>query len=163
MHFSAMISIGIDDECVLAGKLQIDAWMCRCASGGKAGHGKGAGMRKLFLTVAFLTLISCGSAFAAEKVPVMNAAGKVLEISGTSLKIERSVKGETEVMEFVLEKPLNAVAVGEHFKVSYRQTGMKNVLVRAQKAKKTVVRKSDKKGLEKVLESTAPGAASPVK
>jgi hypothetical protein len=40
---------------------------------------------------------------------------------------------------------------------------MKNVLVRAQKAKKTVVRKSDKKGLEKALESTAPVATQPVK
>ncbi len=120
-------------------------------------------MKKLFLTVAFLILISGGCAFAAEKAPVMNAAGKVLEISETSLTIERSVKGETEVMGFVLEKPLVSVAVGEHIKVSYRQKGMKNVLVRAQKAKKTVVRKSDKKGFEKALESTAPVATQPVK
>lgn len=110
-----------------------------------------------------LTLLSFTVAFAAVKVPVMSAAGKVLAVSETSLKIERSVKGETEIMEFVLENPLRDIGIGEQLKVSYKQIGMKYILIRAQKAKKTAVRKSAKKGLEKVFDSAAPVAAPAVK
>ena len=61
-------------------------------------------------------------AFAAEKtpavpsprprVPEMSTAGKVIEVSDTVLKIERTLKGEAEIMEFFLEKPFTNIAVG---------------------------------------------------
>jgi hypothetical protein len=120
-------------------------------------------MRKVFLTGVFLLIFGWGYASGAEKAPMMNAAGKVVEISESSLKMERTVKGSTEIMEFVLEKPLVAYGAGEQIKVSYRQKEMKNVLVRAQKTKKTVVRKQEKRVFDKVFESAAPASASPVK
>lgn len=120
-------------------------------------------MRNIILTVAILTFFSFTAVFAASKVPVMNAAGRVLEISDTVLKIERSVKGETEVMEFVLENPLQNIGVGEQIKVSYKQNNMKYILIRAQKAKKTAVRKPVKKGIGKVFDSAPPTTAPVVK
>jgi hypothetical protein len=111
---------------------------------------------KIFPFLA-MVIVLCGSvAFAAAKVPIVSAAGRVLEISETSLKMERSVKGETEIMEFVLETPLGNIAVGEQIKVSYKQKEMKNVLIRAQKAKKTAIVKPAKKGLGRVFDAAAP-------
>ena len=49
----------------------------------------------------------------------MNATGKVIEISDSSIKIERTVKGNAETMEFVLDKPTENVAVNDSVKISY--------------------------------------------
>ena len=49
----------------------------------------------------------------------MNATGKVIEISDSSIKIERTVKGNAETMEFVLEKPTENVAVNDSVKIAY--------------------------------------------
>jgi len=116
-------------------------------------------MRNVVLTVAMLVFFSFTAAFAASKVPVMNAAGRVLEISDTALKVERSIKGETEVMEFVLENPLRDIGVGDQIKASYRQDNMKYILLRVQKAKKTALKKPVKKGIEKVFDPAASAAA----
>lgn len=120
-------------------------------------------MRNIFVTLAMLILFNLTVAFAAPKAPVMNAAGRVLEISDTSLKIERSAKGETEVMEFVLERPLQDIGLGEQLKISYKQKEIKYILIRAQKAKKTAVPKQTKKGIGKVFDAAAPIAAPVVK
>ncbi len=120
-------------------------------------------MKNIFLSLAMLILFNLTVAFAAPKAPVMNAAGRVLEISETSLKIERAVKGETEVMEFVLERPLQDIEIGAQMKISYKQKDMKYILIRAQKAKKTVVAKPVKKGIGRVFNSTAPETAPIVK
>jgi hypothetical protein len=49
----------------------------------------------------------------------MNATGKVIEISDSSIKIERTVKGNAETMEFVLDKPTENVAVNDSVKIAY--------------------------------------------
>jgi hypothetical protein len=49
----------------------------------------------------------------------MNATGKVIEISDSSIKIERTVKGNAETMEFVLEKPAENIAVNDSVKIAY--------------------------------------------
>ena len=49
----------------------------------------------------------------------MNATGKVIEISDSSIKIERTVKGSAEAMEFVLGKPTEDIVVDDFVKIAY--------------------------------------------
>jgi hypothetical protein len=125
---------------------------------------------KRFLTLAVvLIFLGLTLAFAAEKstsapplplrIPEMNTAGKVLEISDTILKIERTLKGKAEIMEFILEKPFPNIAAGDQIKVSYQEKGGRNVLIQVAPAQKTAVRKAVKKDLPKGMKQVAPPAA----
>ena len=49
----------------------------------------------------------------------MNIKGRVIEISDSSIKIERTVKGNAETMEFVLDKPTENISVNDSVKVAY--------------------------------------------
>jgi hypothetical protein len=53
------------------------------------------------------------------KTAKMNARGKVVEISDKAIKIERSIKGNVEIMEFALENPVMDVAVNDSVKIAY--------------------------------------------
>ncbi len=53
------------------------------------------------------------------KAAKMHATGKVVEISDESVKIERTVKGDVEYMEFALEKPAENIAVNDFVKIAY--------------------------------------------
>jgi hypothetical protein len=75
------------------------------------------------------------------RVPEMSAAGQVLEISETHLKIERTLKGKAETMELVLESPLSGITAGDQVKISYRQKEGRSVLTRIAPAKMTAVKK----------------------
>jgi hypothetical protein len=77
----------------------------------------------------------------------------VMEVNATILKIERTLKGEAETMEFLLEKPLANITVGNQIKVSYREKNGRNILIRVAPAKMTAVQKPKK---------DAPKAAKPV-
>ena len=125
---------------------------------------------KRFLTLAaVLIFIGFTLAFAAEKprsapplpprIPEMSTAGTVLEISGTSLKIERTLKGKAEIMEFILEKPFPNIAAGDQIKVSYVEKEGRNVLIRVAPAQKTAVRKAVRKEFPKEMKPVAPPAA----
>src|SRR4030042_1663320 len=125
---------------------------------------------KRFLTgAAVLMLLSYTLAFAAGKqpaaaptpprIPEMSAAGRVTEISDSVLKIERTLKGKTETMEFFMEKPFPNIAVGDQIKVSYLIKEGRNVLLRTAPAKKTAVQKIKKevpKGAKPVATKAAP-------
>jgi len=122
---------------------------------------------KRFLTLAaVLILIGFTLALAAEKspsapplpprIPEMSAAGKVLKISDTILKIERTLKGKAEIMEFILEKPFPNIVTGDQIKVSYREKDGRNILIRVAPAQKTAVRKAVKKDLPKGMKPVAP-------
>ncbi len=50
------------------------------------------------------------------KAAKMHATGKVIEISDESVKIERTVKGDVETMEFALEKPVKNIIVNDSVK-----------------------------------------------
>ena len=108
---------------------------------------------KRFLTItAALMLLVFTLAFAAEKppaapplrsrIPEMSTAGKVVEISDTVLRIERTLKGKVEMMDFSLEKPFPNIAVGDQIRVNYREKEGRNVLLRVAPAKKTAVQKT---------------------
>jgi len=88
----------------------------------------------------------------------MSAAGTVLEISGTNLKIERTLRGKTEIMEFILEKPFPDIVAGSPVKVSYLEKDGRNVLIRVAPARMTAVKKAVKKELPKGMKPVAPPA-----
>ena len=125
-------------------------------------------MKRFLTLVAVITLIGFTLTFAAEKptsapplprrIPEMSAAGKVLEISGTILKIERTLNGKAEIMAFILEKPFPNIAAGDQIKVSYLERDGRNVLIRVAPAQKTAVRKAVKKDLPKGMKPVAPPA-----
>ncbi len=62
------------------------------------------------------------------KVVKMKTTGKVVEVTDTLLKIERTVKGTVETFEFVLEKPITKFKVGDKVVVRYITKDEKNVL-----------------------------------
>jgi hypothetical protein len=125
---------------------------------------------KRFLTLAAVfILIGFTLALAAEKpasapprptrIPEMSTAGKVLEVSDAILKIERTLKGKAESMEFILEKPFPNIAAGDQIKVSYLERDGRNVLIRVAPAQKTAIKKAVKKDLPKEMKPVAPPAA----
>lgn len=128
-------------------------------------------MRRFLTCAALITFFCFTLAFAAEKprsapaapprIPEMKTAGTVLEMSATNLKIERTLKGKTEIMEFSLEKPIPPVAAGDSVKVGYLEKDGRNVLIRLSPAKKTEVKKAAKKELPKEMKSVAPAAIPP--
>lgn len=73
------------------------------------------------------------------RITRMKAAGTVTEISDAVLKIERTAKGKMETMEFVLEKPVVKIMVGDKVQVSYVTRETRNV---ATKVTKTTVKKT---------------------
>jgi hypothetical protein len=124
----------------------------------------------LLIAAAGLILLGFTPAFAAEKtatappprVPEMSTAGKVVEVTATLLKIERTLKGEADTMEFFLEKAFTDIAVGDQVKVSYREKDGRNVLIRVAPAKMTAVQKP-KKETPKTAKPAEPKAAPATK
>lgn len=125
-------------------------------------------MKRFWTLAAILMFLCCNLLFAAEKprsapprpprIPEMSAAGTVLEISGTNLKIERTLRGKTEIMEFILEKPFPDIVAGSPVKVSYLEKDGRNVLIRVAPARMTAVKKAVKKELPKGMKPVAPPA-----
>jgi hypothetical protein len=126
-------------------------------------------MKRFLILAAILMFLCFTLVFAAEKprsapplpprIPEMSTAGTVLEVSDTLLKIERTLKGKAEIMEFILEKSFPNIAVGDQLKVSYLEKNGRNVLIRVAPAQKTAVRKVLKKELPKEIKPVAPSAA----
>ena len=85
----------------------------------------------------------------------MSTAGKVLQVSDTILKIERTLKGKAEIMEFMLDTPCPNIAAGDQIKVSYLEKDGRNVPTRVTPAKKTAIRKAAKKDLPEEMKPAA--------
>jgi len=77
----------------------------------------------------------------------MHATGKVVEISNEAVKIERTVKGDIENMEFALEKPAVNIAVNDSVKIDYTEKDGKLIASRVAKVtfKKKEIKPSDAK------------------
>jgi ribosomal 50S subunit-recycling heat shock protein len=67
------------------------------------------------------------------KAAKMHATGKVVEISDESIKIERTVKGDAETMEFALEKPVKNIIIGDSVKIAYMEKDGKLIASRVAK------------------------------
>ena len=67
------------------------------------------------------------------KAAKMHATVKVIEISDESVKIERTVKGDVETMEFALEKPVKNIIVSDSVKIDYMEKDGKLIASRVAK------------------------------
>ena len=67
------------------------------------------------------------------KAAKMNATGKVINISDESIKIERTVRGNVEAMQFALENPTENIAVNDTVKIAYINQDGKLVAARVTK------------------------------
>jgi len=68
-----------------------------------------------------------------SKAAKMHARGKVIEISDEAIKIERTVKGAAENMEFALEKPVKNMIVNDFVKIDYIEKDGKLIASRVAK------------------------------
>lgn len=116
-------------------------------------------MKKALIYVIGAAFLLSAIAFAADKptanapktdpvrvVPArtakMNATGKVIEITDTTIKIERTVKNNVETMTFILDKPVENIAVNDAVKIAYIE---KNGNLLASRVAKTAPKQSGKK------------------
>ena len=76
----------------------------------------------------------------------MHARGKVIEISDGAIKVERTVKGEVEIMEFALEKPVKNMIVNDFVKIDYMEKDGKVIIV--SKVAKVTLKKKEMKRSE---------------
>jgi len=67
------------------------------------------------------------------KAAKMHATGKVTEISDTSIKIERTVKGDVETMGFDLDKHAANIGVNDIVKIAYIEKDGKLIASRVAK------------------------------
>jgi colicin import membrane protein len=97
---------------------------------------------------------------AEKKVADKKASGKVLEVSDKALKIERTVKGKAETVEFVLDKALADIKAGDQVNVSYSVKDGKNVVTKAAVA---AAKKKAEKAEKKAEPAKADKKAEPAK
>jgi len=90
------------------------------------------------------------------KTAKMNARGKVVEISDKAIKIERSIKGNAEIMEFALENPAQDIVVNDSVKIVYSVKDGK--LTASRVAKLGAVKNSGKNGTKQEKEKPASAA-----
>ncbi|MDD3248877.1 MAG: hypothetical protein PHF23_00690 [Smithellaceae bacterium] len=88
-------------------------------------------MKKVLICTTAIVCLLAVFAFSADKTGVsptkgvfpktatMNARGRVVEISEKAVRIERSIKGKTEIMEFALESPAADIVVNDSIKIDY--------------------------------------------
>ena len=116
-------------------------------------------MKKALLYITFAAFLLSAIAFAADKPAVtasagdsakvsntkiakINVRGKVVEITDKTIKIERKVKNKVEIMEFVLDAPVENIAVNDLVKIVYVE---KDGSLLASRVVKIVPKKSGKK------------------
>jgi hypothetical protein len=107
-------------------------------------------MKRLIVLVACFVFIFSACAFAADGTSIAPAkaepakavtpkppketrvsiTGVVKEISDTMIMVERTVKGNTETMQFVLDKPVEQINAGDKVRVSYIKKDDKHIATR---------------------------------
>jgi hypothetical protein len=60
----------------------------------------------------------------------VSITGVVKDISDTMISIERTVRGNTEIMEFALDRAVEKIKVGDKVKVNYLKKDGKNIATR---------------------------------
>jgi hypothetical protein len=86
------------------------------------------------------------------KTAKMNARGKVVEISDKAIKIERSIKGNLEIMEFALENPVPDIAVNDSVKID---DSVKDGKLTAARVVRPAAKSSGKNGTKQSKEKPA--------
>jgi hypothetical protein len=79
----------------------------------------------------------------AGKETRVSFTGVVKEINDTTIMVERTVKGNVEIMEFALDKPVESIKAGDKVKVSYIKKDGKNIVIKVTPAvTKRIVKKA---------------------
>ncbi len=118
-------------------------------------------MRKILAGIAGFILLVSMVAFAADlpgvssgapgmtekagavKTARMNARGKVVEMTEVTVRIERQIKGASEMMDFQIDGPLKGIAVNDVVKIAYTEKSGKLIaikIVRVPQGEKNVKR-----------------------
>ncbi len=79
------------------------------------------------------------------RAAMMLAIGKVVEISDVSIKIERTLKGDVEIMEFTLDQPVTSIMINDSVKIEYTEMDGKQTALKVTKA---TVKKNEVKAPE---------------
>jgi len=107
-------------------------------------------MKRLMILAAGIVLVFSASVFAIDgtsrapanpdpskavtvkppKETKVSITGVVKNISDTVISVERTVRGKTEIMEFVLDKAVEKINVGDKVKVNYLKKDGKNIATR---------------------------------
>jgi hypothetical protein len=128
-------------------------------------------MKKAMVCIIGVTFLIITLAFAADepssgtvkavveksvrsKPAKMNARGKVVEISDQSIKIVRTVKGEAEMMEFILEKPAENIIINDLVHIAYMERDGKLMV---SNVAKVVPKKAGKKETKPATEKSVLG------
>ena len=107
-------------------------------------------MRRVLVYIVSVAFLLSAMAFAADKSATdttkvdpaktnvvksakMHATGKVIDISDSSIKIERTLKGDIETMKFSLENPAENIAANDIVKIAYINQDGKLVATRVAK------------------------------
>lgn len=120
-------------------------------------------MKKTLVCMTGVIFLLAAFAFAADKPATvsnqtvlktakMNARGKVVEIFDKAIKIERSIKGNVEIMEFVLESPVKDIVVNDSVKIDY---SVKDGKLTASRVAKLGAKNSGKNGTKQAKEKPA--------
>jgi hypothetical protein len=129
-------------------------------------------MKKILVSITSVVFLLAALAFAADKPATdvtknsavkanviknakMNARGKVVEVSDKAIKIERSIKGNTQIMEFALDKPAENIAVNDSVKIDYSDQDGK--LIASRVAKQVAIKKVIKKEAAVTTDKPASG------
>jgi hypothetical protein len=106
------------------------------------------GMKRLMVLAAGIVFVFSAAVFAVDgpsQVPAktdpskagivkpptkVSITGVVKDISGTMISVERTVRGNTEIMEFALDKAVEKIKVGDKVKVNYLKKDGKNTATR---------------------------------
>jgi len=79
----------------------------------------------------------------AGKETRVSFTGIVKEITDTKIMVERTVKGNMEIMEFALDKPVESFKTGDKVKVSYIKKDGKNIIIKVAPAvTKRIIKKA---------------------
>ncbi|HVO67491.1 MAG TPA: hypothetical protein VMT12_13525 [Syntrophales bacterium] len=106
-------------------------------------------MKRLIVLAACFAFISSFCAFAADGTPTatkvepskavnpktpketrVSITGVVKEISDTMITVERTVKESTETMQFILDKPVEKINVGDKVRVIYIKKDEKHIAIK---------------------------------
>jgi Cu/Ag efflux protein CusF len=71
-----------------------------------------------------------------QKITKMAATGKVASIDDSTIKIERTVKGNMETMELGFEKPIQDTKIGDKVRINYVEKGGKYTVTKITKIAK---------------------------
>lgn len=137
-------------------------------------------MKRLVMWIISLAILFCLSAHAGDqsaagtsgpepakatsiKVVKMKATGRVIDFTDTLLKIERTIKGRVETVEFALEKPLTKIKVGDKVIVTYVIKDEKNFVTKITKQKPALMKKTAQPREKTEPDSPAGWGSVPVK